>query len=310
MEQTVVNKESSSNKKYKEDFVRLGDFLKESGKHVIKEETKKCKITGISSGFKSLDDLTGGWQNSELILLAGRPAMGKTSLAVSMISNIACKHGIPAAFFSLESSKEHLTNRFCSVICGISRRKIKERNINEEEKRRFDDNIISLLEAPLYIDDTPGLSELELRDKAQKLVREFGVKIIIIDYLQLMNAKGVIVSSRQEEISYIVRSLKDLALELNIPIIVTCQLNRSVSRDGIEGKRPQLSDLRESDSLEQDSDMIVFAHRPDYYNIYMDANGNDLHDIVNVILAKNRNGITGYINLKVCWDYMKFKELP
>ena len=310
MEQTVVNKESSSNKKYKEDFVRLGDFLKESGKHVIKEETKKCKITGISSGFKSLDDLTGGWQNSELILLAGRPAMGKTSLAVSMISNIACKHGIPAAFFSLESSKEHLTNSFCSVICGISRRKIKERNINEEEKRRFDDNIISLLEAPLYIDDTPGLSELELRDKAQKLVREYGVKIIIIDYLQLMNAKGVIVSSRQEEISYIVRSLKDLALELNIPIIVTCQLNRSVSRDGIEGKRPQLSDLRESDSLEQDSDMIVFAHRPDYYNIYMDANGNDLHDIVNVILAKNRNGITGYINLKVCWDYMKFKELP
>ena len=310
MEQTVVNKESSSNKKYKEDFVRLGDFLKESGKHVIKEETKKCKITGISSGFKSLDDITGGWQNSELILLAGRPAMGKTSLAVSMISNIACKHGIPAAFFSLESSKEHLTNSFCSVICGISRRKIKERNINEEEKRRFDDNIISLLEAPLYIDDTPGLSELELRDKAQKLVREYGVKIIIIDYLQLMNAKGVIVSSRQEEISYIVRSLKDLALELNIPIIVTCQLNRSVSRDGIEGKRPQLSDLRESDSLEQDSDMIVFAHRPDYYNIYMDANGNDLHDIVNVILAKNRNGITGYINLKVCWDYMKFKELP
>ena len=310
MEQTVVNKESSSNKKYKEDFVRLGDVLKESGKHVIKEETKKCKITGISSGFKSLDDLTGGWQNSELILLAGRPAMGKTSLAVSMISNIACKHGIPAAFFSLESSKEHLTNRFCSVICGISRRKIKERNINEEEKRKFDDNIISLLEAPLYIDDTPALSELELRDKAQKLVREYGVKIIVIDYLQLMNAKGVIVSSRQEEVSCIVRSLKKLALELNIPIIVTCQLNRGVSREGIEGKRPQLSDLRESDSLEQDSDMIIFVHRPDYYNIYMDANGNDLHDIVNVILAKNRNGITGYINLKVCWDYMKFKELP
>ena len=310
MEQTEVNKESSSNMKYKEDFVRLGDFLKESGKHVIKEETKKCKITGISSGFKSLDDLTGGWQNSELILLAGRPAMGKTSLAVSMISNIACKHGIPAAFFSLESSKEHLTNSFCSVICGISRRKIKERNINEEEKRKFDDNIISLLEAPLYIDDTPALSELELRDKAQKLVREYGVKIIVIDYLQLMNAKGVIVSSRQEEVSCLVRSLKKLALELNIPIIVTCQLNRSVSRDGIEGKRPQLSDLRESDSLEQDSDMIIFVHRPDYYNIYMDENGNDLRGIVNVIIAKNRNGTTGSIYLKSSEDYMKYKELP
>ena len=310
MEQTVVNKESSSNKKYKEDFVRLGDFLKESGKHVIKEETKKCKITGISSGFKSLDDLTGGWQNSELILLAGRPAMGKTSLAVSMISNIACKHGIPAAFFSLESSKEHLTNRFCSVICGISRCKIKEKNINEEEKRRFDDNIISLLEAPLYIDDTPALSELELRDKAQKLVREYGVKIIVIDYLQLMNAKGAIVSSRQEEVCYIVRSLKNIALELNVPIIVTCQLNRSVSRDGIEGKRPQLSDLRESDSLEQDSDMIIFVHRPDYYNIYMDENGNDLRGMVNVIIAKNRNGTTGSIYLKSSEDYMKYKELP
>ena len=310
MEQTEVNKESSSNMKYKEDFVRLGDFYKESGKHVIKEETKKCKITGISSGFKSLDDLTGGWQNSELILLAGRPAMGKTSLAVSMISNIACKHGIPAAFFSLESSKEHLTNRFCSGICGKSRCKIKEKNINEEEKRRFDDNIISLLEAPLYIDDTPALSELELRDKAQKLVREYGVKIIVIDYLQLMNAKGVIVSSRQEEVSCIVRSLKKLALELNIPIIVTCQLNRGVSREGIEGKRPQLSDLRESDSLEQDSDMIIFVHRPDYYNIYMDENGNDLRGIVNVIIAKNRNGTTGSIYLKSSEDYMKYKELP
>ena len=311
MEQTVVNKETSSNMKFKRDFVRLGDFYKESGKHVLKEETKKCKITGISSGFKSLDDLTGGWQNSELILLAGRPAMGKTSLAVSMISNIACKHGIPAAFFSLESSKEHLINRFCSVICDISRRKIKEGDINEEEKRRFDDNIISLLEAPLYIDDTPGLSELELRDKAQKLVREYGVKIIVIDYLQLMNAKGAIVSSRQEEVCYIVRSLKNIALELNVPIIVTCQLNRRVeSREGIEGKRPQLHDLREFNSLEQDCDMIVFVHRPDYYNIYIDENGNDLHGIVSVILAKNRNGATGYINLKVCWDYMKFKELP
>ena len=170
--------------------------------------------------------------------------------------------------------------------------------------------ILGLLEAPLYIDDTPALSELELRDKAQKLVREYGVKIIVIDYLQLMNAKGVIVSSRQEEVSCIVRSLKKLALELNIPIIVTCQLNRGVSREGIEGKRPQLSDLRESDSLEQDSDVIIFVHRPDYYNIYMDENGNDLRGIVNVIIAKNRNGTTGSIYLKSSEDYMKYKELP
>ncbi len=304
-------KRIAANRKFKRNFVRLGDFYKESAKHVIKEETKKCKITGISSGFKSLDNLTGGWQNSELILLAGRPSMGKTSLAVSMISNIACEQRIPAAFFSLESSKEHLINRFYSVICDTSRRKIKEENINEEEKWRFNNKIISLLEAPIYIDDTPGLSELELRDKAQILVKEYGVKIIVIDNLQLMTVLGATIYNRQEEVSAIVRSLKNLALELNIPIIATSHINRCVkSHEVIAGKIPLLSDLQESSSLEQDSDMIVFVHRPDYYNMYMDENGNDLHDIVNVILAKNRNGATGHINLKASWDYMKFKELP
>ena len=168
---------------------------------------------------------------------------------------------------------------------------------------------ISALGAPLYIDDTPGLSVFELRTKARRLVREHGVKLIMIDYLQLMNANGMRFSSRQEEVSTISRSLKGLAKELDIPILALSQLNRGVeSREGLEGKRPQLSDLRESGAIEQDADMVIFVHRPEYYHIYQDDNGRDLHGMAQIIIAKHRKGATGDVLLTFRGEYTRFEN--
>ena len=166
-----------------------------------------------------------------------------------------------------------------------------------------------MLGAPLYIDDTPGLSVFELRTKARRLVREHGVKIIMIDYLQLMNANGMRFSSRQEEVSTISRSLKGLAKELDIPILALSQLNRGVeSREGLEGKRPQLSDLRESGAIEQDADMVLFVHRPEYYHIYQDDNGRDLHGMAQIIIAKHRKGATGDVLLTFRGEFTRFEN--
>ena len=163
--------------------------------------------------------------------------------------------------------------------------------------------------APLYVDDTPGLSVFELRTKARRLVREHGVKIIMIDYLQLMNANGMRFSSRQEEVSTISRSLKGLAKELDIPILALSQLNRGVeSREGLEGKRPQLSDLRESGAIEQDADMVLFVHRPEYYHIYQDDNGHDLHGMAQIIIAKHRKGATGDVLLTFRGEFTRFEN--
>ena len=167
----------------------------------------------------------------------------------------------------------------------------------------------NLLDAPLYIDDTPGLSVFELRTKARRLVREHGVKIIMIDYLQLMNANGMRFGNRQEEVSTISRSLKGLAKELDIPILALSQLNRGVeNREGNEGKRPQLSDLRESGAIEQDADMVLFVHRPEYYRIFQDDKGNDLRGIAQIIIAKHRKGGTGDVNLRFQGDFTRFEN--
>ena len=175
--------------------------------------------------------------------------------------------------------------------------------------RQLDYKIKELYDAPLYVDDTPSLSVFELRTKARRLVREHGVKIIIIDYLQLMNASGMSFGSRQEEVSTISRSLKGLAKELNIPIIALSQLNRGVeSREGIDGKRPQLSDLRESGAIEQDADMVCFIHRPEYYKIFQDEKGNDLHGMAEIIIAKHRNGAVGDVLLRFRGEFARFQN--
>ena len=206
-------------------------------------------------------------------------------------------------------SNVQLVNRLISNVCEIPSEKIKSGQLADYEWQQLDYKLRDLLDAPLYVDDTPSLSVFELRTKARRLVREHGVRIIIIDYLQLMNASGMSFGSRQEEVSTISRSLKGLAKELNIPIIALSQLNRGVeSREGEEGKRPQLSDLRESGAIEQDADMVCFIHRPEYYKIYTSQDGTDLRGMAEIIIAKHRNGAVGDVRLRFIGQYTRFQN--
>ena len=293
----------------KKDYTAIDPVIAQAVKGIQDAAKNTDGLTGVSTGYYKLDDITSGWQASDLVIIAGRPAMGKTSFALSMAKNIAADLRQPMAFFSLEMSNVQLVNRLISNACEIQGSKILNGQLQRDEWERLDKNINQLLGAPLYVDDTPGLSVFELRTKARRLVREHGIKLIMIDYLQLMNANGMRFSSRQEEVSTISRSLKVLAKELNIPILALSQLNRGVeSREGLEGKRPQLSDLRESGAIEQDADMVLFVHRPEYYHIYQDDNGRDLHGMAQIIIAKHRKGATGDVLLTFRGEFTRFEN--
>lgn len=262
----------------------------------------------VESGFPELDKVTFGWKNGELIVIGGRPAMGKTAFGISMIRNIAILNRIPVAFFSLEMSSVQFMNRFLSNVSGVEVNQ--DELYSKQEHRLLDDAEKIIEDAPVFLDDTPSLSVHELRTKASRLVREHQIKLIIVDYFQLLNASGMAFGNREEEIGVITRSLKALAKELNIPIIAFSQLNRSVeNREGIEGKRPQLSDLRDSGSIEQDADMICFIHRPEYYKILQDDKGNDLHGMAEIIVAKNRNGKMGDARLRFLGATSRFQNI-
>ena len=265
-------------------------------------------MSGIASGFHALDKITSGWQNSDLVILAARPAMGKTAFALSMAKNIAVNQNLPVAVFSLEMSNVQLVNRLIVNVCEIKGETLKSGQLKEYEWLQLDSRIKQLIGAPLYIDDTPSLSVFELRTKARRLVREHGVKVLMIDYLQLMNASGMSFGSRQEEVSTISRSLKGLAKELNIPILALSQLNRGVENREGSDKRPQLSDLRESGAIEQDADMVLFIHRPEYYKIYQDEAGRDLRGKAEIIIAKHRNGAVGNVLLTFRGEYARFQN--
>jgi len=298
-----------SQKNMKKDYTQIDPVIKNAMDVITRAAQNKDGLTGVPTGYHKLDDITSGWQASDLVIIAGRPAMGKTSFALSMAKNIAADYKVPLAFFSLEMSNVQLVNRLISNACEIEGKKIQNGQLLPDEWDRLDKRVNSLLGAPLYIDDTPGLSVFELRTKARRLVREHGVKMIMIDYLQLMNANGMRFSSRQEEVSTISRSLKGLAKELDIPILALSQLNRGVeSREGLEGKRPQLSDLRESGAIEQDADMVLFVHRPEYYHIYQDDKGRDLHGMAQIIIAKHRKGATGDVLLTFRGEYTRFEN--
>ncbi|MBR1428449.1 MAG: replicative DNA helicase [Prevotella sp.] len=298
-----------SQKNMRQDYLQIDPILTQAVDILQKAAANTGGLTGIATGYTKLDDMTAGWQPSDLVIIAGRPAMGKTAFALSLAKNIAVDYQVPTAFFSLEMNNVQLVNRLISNVCEISGKKILNGQLDDEEWKRLDRNIRSLQGAPIYIDDTPGMSIFELRTKARRLVREKGVKIIMIDYLQLMNANGARFGSRQEEVSTISRSLKTLAKELNIPILALSQLNRTVeNRDGIEGKRPQLSDLRESGAIEQDADMVLFVHRPEYYRIFQDDNGNDLRGMAQIIIAKHRKGATGDVLLNFRGEFTRFQN--
>ena len=294
----------------KRSVTQVDIVIEEAFARMEKAAKNTGNISGIPSGFHALDKITSGWQTPDLIIIAARPAMGKTAFVLSMAKNIAVDRGIPTAIFSLEMSNVQLVNRLIMNVCELEGDKIKTGKMSKEDKLRLNTKINIMKGKPLYMDDTPSLSIYELRSKARKLVNEHGVKLIIIDYLQLMNAQGSSFGSREQEVSIISRGLKGLAKELDIPIIALSQLNRGVeARTGIEGKTPQLSDLRESGAIEQDADMVCFIHRPEYYRIFNDEkSGKDLRGLAQIIVAKHRNGATDSIWLRFRGKYAKFQN--
>lgn len=265
-------------------------------------------LSGLESGYRELDKITSGWQNSDLIIIAARPAMGKTAFVLSMAKNMAVNYNTPVAIFSLEMSKLQLVNRLISNVCELDGSKIKSGQLTPLEWTQTMARVNALTGAPLYVDDTPSLSVFELRTKARRLVREHQVRMIIIDYLQLMNASGMKFGSREQEVSMISRSLKQLAKELDIPIVALSQLNRSVE-SRTENKRPQLSDLRESGAIEQDADMVCFIHRPEYYlKSGEDQQGRDIRGLAEFIIAKHRSGAVGDVQMRFRASFARFEN--
>ena len=299
-----------SQRNVKKDVMQINPVIKDALKMLERAANQVGGMSCLRSGFDGLDKITSGWQNSDLVIIAARPAMGKTAFVLSMAKNMAVNYNIPVALFSLEMSNVQLVNRLIVNVCEIPGEKIKSGRLENYEWEQLDFKIKELYDAPIYVDDTPSLSVFELRTKARRLVREHNIQCIIIDYLQLMNASGMNFGSREQEVSTISRSLKGLAKELNIPIIALSQLNRGVeARQGIEGKRPQLADLRESGAIEQDADMVCFIHRPEYYKIYEDEKGNSLVGLAEIIIAKHRNGAVGDVRLRFKSEFAKFMNI-
>ncbi len=289
--------------------VNMEDVVKEAISNIEEASKHEGNISGIPSGFHKLDNLTSGWQPSDLIILAARPGMGKTAFVLSLARNIAVDYNRSVALFSLEMSAVQLVTRLISSETEISGDKLKKGNLSTEEWGQLNERISALNKAKLYIDDTPALSIFELRAKSRRLKSQHDIQMIIIDYLQLMSA-GADKGNREQEISSISRSLKALAKELNVPIITLSQLNRSVETRG-GTKRPQLSDLRESGAIEQDADMVCFLYRPEYYNITQNENGEEYQaGHTELIIAKHRNGALEDIPIKFLNSYAKFTNMP
>lgn len=275
----------------------------------IKAMSEKEGMSGIPSGFEKIDKITSGWQDSDLVILAARPGMGKTAFVLSMARNMSVGHQIPTAIFSLEMSNVQLITRMISSETGISSEKLRKATLNDAEWKQLYSKVKTLEDAPLYIDDTPALSIFDLRAKARRLVSQHGVKLIIIDYLQLMTlGGGKSTGNREQEISTISRSLKSIAKELNIPVIALSQLSRSVETRG-GSKRPLLSDLRESGAIEQDADIVSFIYRPEYYKLDVWDDGTPCDGQAEFIIAKHRNGALENIRLRFVNEQAKFMDL-
>lgn len=280
-------------------------------KKKIEDISNKEGLSGIPSGFDKLDKLTSGWQESDLIIVAARPGMGKTALTLSMARNIAVEHNIPVAFFSLEMASVQLITRLISSETGLSSEKLRTGKLEKHEWEQLNVKVKALEKAPLFIDDTPSLSIFDLRAKARRLASQYGIKMIIIDYLQLMTAGGSQKGgNREQEISTISRNLKALAKELSVPVIALSQLSRAVETRG-GSKRPLLSDLRESGAIEQDADIVSFIYRPEYYKIdeWDDEERSPTEGQAEFIVAKHRNGGLENIRLKFLGHLGKFDNL-
>ncbi|MCR5326308.1 MAG: replicative DNA helicase [Bacteroidales bacterium] len=273
----------------------------------IQEQQNSEGLSGVPSGFVSIDRITNGWQRSDLIILAARPSVGKTAFALNLARNAAVDHHMPVAVFSLEMSSKQLVKRLMTSESGLSADKIKGSiKLEPHEWEQLEFKLRNLSKAPFYIDDTPGMQIMEFRTKAKNLVKNKGVRLIVVDYLQLMQGPPELKAMREQEVAAISRTLKATAKELNIPIIALSQLSRqAVTRAGSSGK-PLLSDLRESGSIEQDADMVIFIHRPDYVGL---SDNIEDREKTQIIIAKHRNGETRDIDMIFKSEQIRFMEM-
>ncbi len=286
----------------------IGSLVSQAINEIDAAALKTDGLSGVPSGFTGLDRITGGWQKSDLVILAARPGMGKTAFVISMAKNAAVEFKKPVAIFSLEMSSIQLVKRLISSETEIEQSKILKGNLTDHEYVQLHEKIKNLSGAPLFIDDTPALSVFELRAKARRLKEQQKIELIIIDYLQLMTAGGDNRGNREQEISMISRNLKALAKELEIPIIALSQLSRQVETRTGGSKRPQLSDLRESGAIEQDADMVMFIYRPEYYNITENEQGISTRGMAEIIISKNRHGELTDVQLQFVGQYAKFVD--
>lgn len=283
-----------------ENFYHIKDVLLSTFERIEELYNTEGGITGVPTGFPDLDEMTSGFQPSDLILIAARPSMGKTAFALNIAQNAAIRYDVPVAIFSLEMSKEQLVQRMLCSESNVDSHRLRTGKLLEDDWPRLARAMGPLSEAPIYIDDTPGISSLELRAKARRLKAEKGLGMVIIDYLQLMTGRNA--ENRQQEISAISRSLKALARELNVPVVALSQLSRAPEMRA--DHRPILSDLRESGSQEQDSDLVAFLYRDEYYNPETEKK-----NIAEVIIAKQRNGPTGTVELVWLSQFTKFASI-
>ncbi|NRB61446.1 MAG: replicative DNA helicase [Saprospiraceae bacterium] len=290
-------------------YETMGSLATKALKQLEELKNREDGLTGVPTGFTDIDRLTSGWQPSDLIILAARPGMGKTSFVLSLARNAAAEFQRGVAIFSLEMSALQLAQRIISMEAEVSSQKLRNGQLEDYEWQQLQSAIERISEAPIYIDDTPGINIFEIRAKCRRLKMQHDIQLVIIDYLQLMsgggeNAKG----NREQEVSAISRALKMLAKELNVPVIALSQLSRAVEVRG-GSKRPQLSDLRESGSIEQDADMVSFIYRPEYYQILEDEEGQSLKGIAELIIAKNRHGALDTIKMRFTADFARFSDL-
>jgi replicative DNA helicase len=290
---------SVTQRKAREGFVSMRDVVVEAFEQIGRVKSQDG-VTGLPT-FRNLDHYLSGLQRSDLVIVAARPAMGKTSFCLNVAQNLAVKHDKTVAIFSLEMSKEQLAQRMLCAEARVDQSKVRTGYVNEEEWRRLSVALAPLAEAKIYLDDTPGITVMEMRAKARRLKMEKGLDLIVIDYIQLMQGSRRS-ENRQQEISEISRSLKALARELDVPVLALSQLSRAVEQSA--DKRPNLSHLRESGALEQDADIVIFIHRPEYYDPDTEQRG-----IAEIIVAKHRNGPVGTAELAFIKEYTKFMDL-
>ncbi len=291
-----------SDQSLKQDLVSLESILTESFDRMEELHRNKGSLRGVRTGWRDLDNMTAGLQRSDLIILAARPAMGKSTLVANLAYNVATVAKQSVLFFSLEMSKEQLVDRMLADASGVDAWNIRTGNLSDEDFSKLSEAMGEMSEAPIYFDDTPGISVLEMRTKARRAAHEAPLGLIIVDYLQLMQGSGRSDGNRVQEVSEISRGLKLIARELNVPVVALSQLSRSV--ESRSPQIPQLSDLRESGSIEQDADIVMFLYREDYYNPETDR-----EHIADLILSKHRNGPTGKIELYFSPERLRFMSL-